>query len=355
MLVKWSVLLVSLAQGALLTPLRSSGCGRKHEDGLLVRKLNYKTPISEIETEYTVRLPDGYDPSVPYPVAVFFHGWRENYLGAYGFNLHAQKHNYIVVAPNGYKDGGYRSWNGFGSTGNTDPNKRVCVDEYNSQFDNCYDSCKRLHGDCYRAPGSNYTCWWTTCEDATPMVKVLLDEIEADFCLDKRRIWASGGSNGAMYLYELMGSPLHQRFAGYLPIVGSPHPGFLSTIPTVAKMNFLALWGRKDTTVPCFYNENVYPTPTMDVALDTDQSGWLYATARKTTDDLADMSKCEKNREVIDMTRYDSTLECSQRSSDESLVIECTSNTLHRFPLFTFPMFWDFMQNRTNLYLLDTV
>lgn len=46
-------------------------------------------------------------------------------------------------------------------------------------------------------------CWWTTCKDSVQQTLDVLTKFTDDYCVDMDRIYASGCSNGGMFVYEL--------------------------------------------------------------------------------------------------------------------------------------------------------
>lgn len=62
--------------------------------------------------------------------------------------------------------------------------------------------------------------WWTTCQDSVGQTAELLAELERSLCFDPRRVYATGVSNGGVFLYELAISRLASSFAAFMPIVG---------------------------------------------------------------------------------------------------------------------------------------
>lgn len=58
-------------------------------------------------------------------------------------------------------------------------------------------------------------------------------------------IWATGCSNGGMFLYELAhNSRTSNILAGIAPMVGLPHNGF--NFGPSSPMSFIGMWGLRD-------------------------------------------------------------------------------------------------------------
>lgn len=334
-------------------------------------------------TDFEVRLPNSYSPDKAggFPVLVYLHGWggSERSLPTQ-FARHAKNNGYIVVTPRGYGDGGRNSWNGFrsarlpdclsrggysesdcdaGPTSGADIAPSTCVDFDVSNHDYCYDSC----GDCPKWDGANgndntwnpsfngdYTCYWTTCLDSVAQIEAVLNEVEKDYCVDRSMIWVTGCSNGGMFVYELAkDARTAERFAGYMPQVGSPHPGFQQANPTLSSSPrfFMGFWGTGDNTVPGTANDP--GNFGLDVALDTSFNGWLYMTARSITRQWAQMnSGGDSSPALYDASAYSSSLECASwergDNGSESEIVECFFQGGHSCPGFgNMPaMMWDF-------------
>ena len=198
---------------------------------------------------FRLSLPTTYGEAGPPPLLLHFHGWggslRET--GTSMFHAHGITNGYVVASPLGFDDGGaqHTSWHGSGTVDSPGPAGRTCFDPQRTFAHMCYTrSC---------GGGCNDTCWWTTCEDSVEQVAALLSELDTSVCFDRRRVYATGFSNGGVFLYELAVSRLASSFAAFMPIVGSPHRGF-DRPPSHAPAPFFGLWGRQDTTIPPMAN-----------------------------------------------------------------------------------------------------
>ena len=183
--------------------------------------------------------------SAPPPLLLHFHGWGGSLTSGQSFHAHGVENGYLVASPLGFDDEGTQltSWNGAGTAASPGPLGPTCYDPNRTFANMCYArSC--VHGCtdtcwCARANGflslSPHTpCMltlvpaarrWTTCEDSVQQVAELLDELERAVCFDPRRVFATGVSNGGVFLYELATSRLASKFAAFMPIVGLPHRG----------------------------------------------------------------------------------------------------------------------------------
>lgn len=390
----------------------SSGCGSS--DGpdasagrSYVRQLVVEPPGSNPVTDYEVRLPSNYDVNAPggLPVLIYLHGWGGSHRSLpAGFARHAKGNGYIVVTPTGYGDGGRNSWNGFRSaslpgcpvdenglpkdgyspadcdagplSGVSPPAPSTCVDLDNAGHNYCYDDPEtgepgvcpewdgtQVHNTWGTEFNGEYTCYWTTRRDSVGQIVQLLDDIERDYCVDRSMIWVTGCSNGGMFVYELAKDVrTANRFAGYMPQVGAPHPGFtqfspVSSVPP-AKF-FMGFWGTRDNTVPG--RANFLDVFGPDVALDTSFNGWLYMTARSITSDWAAANSFTEDDDVTpasprayDANEYSSSLECVSwhrpDEGSEAEIVECFFDGGHSCPGFgQMPqMMWDFARRHPN-------
>jgi polyhydroxybutyrate depolymerase len=165
--------------------LASEGCGQA---------LALYTPGSSVSDElvhdglirtFEVYVPPSYDPAHPMPVVLNFHG---------GFGSGAQQESFskivdvataegfIAVSPDGVPDPtfGIRTWNGGGCCG-------------------------------YAVAAQS---------DDVGFVRALVDRLEANACIDRRRVYAQGMSNGAILSHRLA-CELADRIRAIGPVAGT--------------------------------------------------------------------------------------------------------------------------------------
>jgi len=179
------------------------------------------------------------------------------------------------------------SWNGAGSTGSPGPRGATCLDTTTNY---CYDDCKG---------GCSDNCWWTTCSDSVGFVEATLDAIEAAFCVNTSAVWATGGSNGGIFVYELASDArMAGRLAGIAPVTGLPHKGFLQP---ARGLHYISMLGATDGTVPPFSaGDTATDEPDISVTTSYSPGGWYFHTARATSDAWADANDCGKREPTSD-------------------------------------------------------
>jgi len=325
----------SLFVGLLLpavTALPSAGCNAPQtigEAGVTVGPitLTEKSAILGQQTEYWLALPPDYDPSIAYPLILFFHGWGGNGDGWDG-GLYTSR-GYIVASPTGYNDTHKdTSWKAAGTYGAGNPDGSAVCDGLVG--DECYfESC----GHC------EDNCGWTTCEDSIQQVLWLLAEVQAAVCVDTDKVYAAGYSNGAVFSWELVTNPrTADLFAGCLTACGSQVGGFLSPPVKTSGLTVVAYWGAFDIYMPPFAAGLTNSIGKPGVAQDWDEAplpktGYYYQSARSTASTFASALGCTGGPVAIDASAYDSSLTCFAWLSCNpgAKVVECVGNTGHNW------------------------
>lgn len=221
---------------------------------------------SERNRTYRLHLPRGYNPRWPAPLVLAFHGWKltaedeEQYVG---LSALSDTEGFIVVYPegeNGCLAGpSWRSWNAGGCS---QPNGTCCTEDNPTQCQQyksspstsvyCYADCAR-----YNPQGRLVLdcgpCSWCSCANDVQFVSDLLDHLEEQWCIDRRRIFATGFSNGGMLVYTLA-QELPHRFAAMAPMAGSVHLGHAQP-PRLSRseagsLAILDLHGLADDAIP---------------------------------------------------------------------------------------------------------
>jgi beta-galactosidase len=224
-------------------PRPSAGCGKNEPvspGGTIARSLE----VGELEREYRLHLPTGYDPASPAPLVLAIHGYTttaDEFENKYNsFSQHADDHGYVVAYPQGtsFENDGklITSWNDLACSASPGPEGPTCTD---GAFD-------------YPTPpecGEPKECDWCSCYDDVGFIGALLDELEATLCIDRDRVFATGMSNGAMMVHRL-GCDLSDRFAAIAPTGGTLARGFNCAPGSSPKISMMNIYGTRDTTVP---------------------------------------------------------------------------------------------------------
>jgi polyhydroxybutyrate depolymerase len=182
----------------------SAGCGRaggRYRPGTQPGALR----IGATDRSFLVRLPPAYDAARPRAVVLLFHG---------GLGTGAQMEESSLMSPIAdregfivaYPDGLNRSWNA---------------------------------GTCCGPPAEQGI-------DDVGFVAALLDHLEAELCIDRRRIYAGGMSNGAMLSHRL-GCDLATRIAAIAPVSGT---NVASPCAPARRVAVMQIQGRDDKHVP---------------------------------------------------------------------------------------------------------
>jgi polyhydroxybutyrate depolymerase len=151
------------------------GCGTTRPDAT---KVAHEIQSSGQARKFFVHVPPGYDANTPAMVVLVFHGYLETAEQIDSISEMSQssdRHGFLAVYPQGISN----AWNAGRCCGTAASSQRPDV-----QF-----------------------------------VADLLDELEASYCVDRKRIYAAGFSNGGM-LSQRLACELSQRIAAIGPVAG---------------------------------------------------------------------------------------------------------------------------------------
>jgi polyhydroxybutyrate depolymerase len=199
--------------------------------------------VSDLKREYRLHLPPGYDRSKATSVVLDFHRYNGTADGEErdtGLSRHADKHGYLVVYPQGtafLTDTGQHitSWNDLAGNASPGPEGPICSDT----------------ADLYPHPpecGEPQPCNWATCRDDLGFVERLLDRLEASLCIDLDRIYATGMSNGGMFVHRL-GCHMPNRLAAIAPVGGTLARGFNCAPEGSMPLSLMNIYGQRDRYV----------------------------------------------------------------------------------------------------------
>jgi poly(3-hydroxybutyrate) depolymerase len=254
------VLIAGLAGQA--TVAAESGCGAPPP-----ASGTYKIEHNGRERTYGLLVPTGYDRTRPQRLVLAFHGWggdEQEFLGDPDVVRESEHRGYVLVAPRGLGSGEpdrrKNSWTFEGSaSGRVGRGARAAaVCDVALTPDYTYPSCRE-------GTAAN-TCSWTQCQDDdVAFVGALLREVETRLCVDPKHVYATGGSNGGMFVWELARSPaIAPQLRAIAPIIGLPHRGDLRPPAGSAALPTLLVTGLADPTVPPGAWDDPAPTTTRD-------------------------------------------------------------------------------------------
>ena len=313
------------------TPRSSAGCGAKPPVAP-GESVSRAIQVGELEREYRLHLPTGYDSGTPVPLVLVIHGYTGNVMepgNQYASRL-ADAEGYVVAYPQGtgFEVGGKRitSWNDLACNASPGPEGPICTDDAQD----------------YPTPpecGEPSDCDWCSCHDDVGFIAALLDELEATLCIDLDRVFATGISNGGMFVHRL-GCDLPDRFAAIAPVAGTIAKGFNcapGSDPPISMINF---YGTRDTVV------RYDGTPSEDGFLYTPSSQVLAAWA------TSDSQGCDSEVSPYPTSR-DGTqgLTCVQRANcaTGAEVVDCAWDGGHDWPhegedQFGADVIWEFFE-----------
>lgn len=205
--------------------------------------------------EFKIYTPPSYNKLTPAPIVLMLHGWSINGCSGgnefirdnYEWRRYADSNGYVMVAPEGLSEGPDfpASWAVPGSRDGRGQDGRTITSCDDSLFDpnHCFPSCNG----CGRS-----RCGWTQClDDDVEFIVDLIQELPNYLCVDPRRIYIFGYSNGGMMAWTLgqdrRSAPL---LAGIASAQGLPMWNFLQGKGTTRKLPAIGIYGEYDESVP---------------------------------------------------------------------------------------------------------
>ena len=331
--------------GDSAAPPDPTGCGAEtYTSG------NYELEHGGLTRTFRVFVPDSHSDTTPAPLVLAFHGWGgsvNEFLGSNAVISESEARGYIVVAPLGLgagpPDSSWASWAFSGSTTGLDgdgSNAKVpgdtpdiCDDAATTDYS--YPSCAGV---------ADNGCSWTHCQaDDLDFVLDLLAALEAGLCIDAQAIFATGGSNGGMFTWELgQDARTASSFRALAPLIGLPHRGYLAGKATEAALPVLSITGTRDSTVP----PGDWEDPSYTVTTDGDR--YFYTGATAITQVWAEAHGCEITQPAAPFDVGSGSLDCrSYCAADEGWpeVLDCRADMGHTYSLSTtWPVLLDFFE-----------
>jgi len=297
---------------------------------------DYTIEHDGLTRQYTILTPASHASGEPSDVLLAFHSFgsqRSEMLNAFR-QVTKSPQGAFLIAFEGLSIGGLPSgWNGAGSSVGVGPRGETChstAKQFACHHTTCGASCHR--------------CMWTTCADDVGFVVAVLDVVQASLSL--QRIFATGFSAGAQFLFELGTDPRSAaRISAIAPIHGLPHRGFLRHAPAGASPRLLGIWGGvdssfQDTAVPPFSMHGLDSDTSLDSKYGQDGGfGWYYSTARNTSEFWGQHGDCANGKQGAAMLHM--SLSCKTFCGGR--VVECLRSTHeHTIAPFYPAVIWDF-------------
>lgn len=202
---------------------------------------------------YLKYIPSEYDKNIPINLVIGLHGYTGSASGfeketTGGFNLSAEKYNFISVYPQGsyfYEESFFQgnvvssyvsSWNDLTGSKTKTPEGETCAVDavHYPKYPNCIGS------------GAG-RCAWTSCGDDIGFIKHVIDDLKEKYLINK--LYVVGMSNGGKMAHALA-CIYPDLIDGVINVVGSPQLG-LGCKPK-GPINYIIYSGLKDNIVPPF-------------------------------------------------------------------------------------------------------
>ena len=231
---------LSLIASALLTlaaPLlagESPGCSASGSSGAVLTASALPGTSVDLELahgglirSYRLHLPARYDGGSPAPLWLHVHGYTGSARhsdGWTGLSELSDREGFVLVFPQGTsfeasigppgrsRNATITSWNDLACSAPLQPEVPACREDANPYP--CPPEC-----------GTCGPCNWCSCHDDVGYIAALIDHLSAELCIDTDRVFASGYSNGGMFVHRL-GCALGEHLAAVAPMHGYLARGF---------------------------------------------------------------------------------------------------------------------------------
>ena len=313
---------------------------------------DYTLEQDGIARQFRVRLPSGYGSEQAHPLIVLFHGWggdEGEFLDNVTVQSQADQRGYVLVAPLGLgrEEPGNRlsSWSFQGSTTGldgdglnaavSDDTNAICDDARTSDY--TYPSCEGV---------AENGCSWTQCSvDDVAFSAALVQEVSANVCIDSDRVYAVGGSNGGMFVWDLgRDERSAEVFRAVAPILGLPHRGYIDPPVSEGGMPVISITGSRDRTVPPGeWGQDTFTTT-------SDGDVYYYSSASAITKVWAEAHSCDATVPAEPVDIGSSSRECRGWSDCQSdaqwpPVLDCRGDMGHMYNLSaSWPLILDFFE-----------
>lgn len=328
-----------VGQNASDAPARpSAGCGNE-PPSFPGATATMNIEVNGLKRVYLLHLPTNYDRNKPTSLVLAFHGYTDSAGGMEGTGLsyHADEYNYIVVYPHATHflgDSGYiTSWNDLTCNASPGPEGPICSEDATKY---------PFPADC----GDNVSkeCNWCTCNDDLGYVEQVLDELEQNLCIDLNRVYATGMSNGGMFVNRL-GCDMADRFAAIAPVSGTLARGFNCAPDSSNQTSIMYIHGRDDDYVDVTGKESTdgyFYTPVEDV-----MALWASPESQNCSEEVTPYPTIADNIRGMQCTQHK---DCETGAE----IVSCWWDAGHAWPGGNTPfgndMIWDFfLKNPKNI------
>ena len=199
---------------------------------------------------YRLHLPARSDGGSPAPLWLHVHGYTGSARhsdGWTGLSELSDREGFVLVFPQGTsfeasigppgrsRNATITSWNDLACSAPLQPEVPACREDANPYP--CPPEC-----------GTCGPCNWCSCHDDVGYIAALIDHLSAELCIDTDRVFASGYSNGGMFVHRL-GCALGEHLAAVAPMHGYLARGF-NCAAEAPGPSMLLVGGTSDRTVP---------------------------------------------------------------------------------------------------------
>ena len=289
-------------------------------------------------------MPENYVSTSASHLIMLFHGWgggQNEFIGNTTVTNEANQQGYILIAPvglgSGEPDNSFNSWtfsgSGSGLDGDGGDGIEGAICDFNNTPDYRYTSCDGI---------AENSCSWTQCQqNDVAFTAALLEDVSNRMCVDADNVFASGGSNGGMFTWELGQNPVTAPlFRAIAPIIGLPHRGYLDGKGKNEDMPALLITGLNDSTVPPGdWEDDNYTTTSNGEA-------FYYTGATGITQSWAGSHGCNVTNSAVVFDTGASEADCRTYCSSDSgwpRVLDCRSDMGHAYQFsWTWPLILEF-------------
>ncbi|MDP6027833.1 MAG: hypothetical protein QF849_18355 [Pseudomonadales bacterium] len=299
------------------------------------------------ERVYRIHFPPGYALRSDNPVVLMLHGWgsdENTFLDDAVIREAADARGFVLVAPRGLGSGapdfGYNSWTFSGSaSGVTKDGLPICDTKVTPNY---------RYPSCQQSGIAQNTCSWTHCQNLphtdTAFLLTLTAKVEDTLCIDSKKIFVFGGSNGGNAMWELPDNPvLSEKIAAMASLIGLPHKSYIDSNSAFSTPAALLITGTRDLTDPPGPWDDLKPTTTSNQS-----DRFFYESASATISAWSQRQGCKTGfaaRRLESPTPFDCRSYCPGDLTT-SPALDCRIDMGHDYQLVdTWPFILEFFLN----------